>query len=277
MKIVIIPNEKKDIGLKVTRRVIEVLRSHGAEMLVGASVCLDEDSVYRYEVFPPDADAILVIGGDGSILDASGYAVQYGIPMLGINLGRVGYMSELAPDRIEELSRLFDGRYEVEEKMLLSLCIDGETVPRLAVNEVIFSHNSPVELTQLTLTDGNGASLKYRADGLIFSTPIGSTAYSLSAGGPIVSQDHPSILVTPICPHSFFGRSIVFSDRETLTVSCGSSAPLIVSIDGRAWGTLKPGSECLIQKSQSVLKMITFLKEKRMNALFSKLRSLDEL
>ncbi len=278
MKIVIIPNGKKDKDFKITQRVIDEIQSHGADIYMDAALPFAAENISRYDNFPCDADVIVVIGGDGSILDASNYAIRYGVPILGINLGRVGYMSALEKDRIKCLAGLFDGSYTVEEKMLLSVSIDGASaVERLAVNEVVFSHSNPVELTDLTLTDGYGETVKYRADGLILATPIGSTAYSLSAGGPIILQDHPSILVTPICPHSFFGRSMVFSDRERLAVACGSGASLNISVDGRPWGVLKAGSSCYVQRSKRNLKMITFEKEKRTSALFSKLRSLDEI
>ena len=279
MTIVIVPNEKKDIGYETTRLVEKELLSHGAMVLIDSALPYESSEALRYEDFPADADVIVVIGGDGSILRASHDAIRYGIPMIGINLGRIGYMSELAPTEISSLSRLFGGDYTVEEKMLLSVAIedrDFET-ENLAVNEVVFTHSNPVELTYLCLTDGNGASVKYRADGLIFATPIGSTAYSLSAGGPIVLQDHPSILVTPICPHSFFSRSLIFSDREKLFVSCGSEAALNISVDGRPLGALNPGVRCRVRRSEKNLKMITFRKEKQMSALFSKLRLLDEI
>ncbi len=278
MKIVIIPNDKKDKDYKVTHSVVSELLLHGASIYMDAAIPFFSEDVFKYDDFPADADVIVVIGGDGSILDASHYAIRYGVPLLGINLGRVGYMSELAPTQISNLAGLFDGNYIVEEKMLLSVAIEGApAVERLAVNEIVFSHSNPVELTYLTLTDGNGASVKYRADGLIFATPVGSTAYSLSAGGPIVLQDHPSILVTPICPHSFFGRSLIFSDREVLSVACGSQASLNISVDGRPWGVLNAGACCYVQRSERNLKMITFQKGNRMSALFSKLRSLDEI
>ena len=278
MKIVIIPNEKKDRQFVLTKRVIAELLSGGASVLCDASLPLAAEGAIAYEDFPMDADAIIVIGGDGSILDASHYAVQFDIPILGINLGRLGYLSELAPSDISNLSRLVSGEYTVEEKMLLAISIDGVAVAeRFAVNEVVFSHSNPMELTYITLTDRYGSSMKYRADGLIFATPVGSTAYSFSAGGPIVLQDHPSILVTPVCPHSFFDRSLVFSDEEKLTVSCGSQAPLNIAVDGRPFCVLNAGASCQLQKSEKKMKMITFRKENRMNALFSKMRSMNEI
>lgn len=278
MKIVIIPNETKDKGFEVTRRVIAELLSHAASVYLDAALQIEAEGVFTYSHFPPDADCIVVIGGDGTILHASHHAVRYGIPMLGINLGRLGYLSELAPTQLSMLSGLFSGDYTVEEKMLLSLSIDGAMASeQFAVNEIVFSHSNPVELTYITLADRYGAILKYRADGLILSTPVGSTAYSLSAGGPIVLQDHPSILATPVCPHSFFDRSIIFSDRECLTVSCGSQASLNISVDGRPWGVLNEGASCRVRRSEKNLKMITFQKENRMSALFSKMRSRDEL
>ena len=278
MKIVIIPNEKKDAGLEVTRAVIRELSSHGAAICLHSALSIEEEGFLKYDHFPADADVIVVIGGDGTILHAADYAIQFDIPLVGINLGRLGYMSELAPTRLSVLSRLFTGNYSVEEKMLLSLSIDGTGASeRLAVNEIVFSHSNPVELTYLALEDRYGMMLKYRADGLILSTPVGSTAYSLSAGGPIVLQDHPSILVTPVCPHSFFDRSIVFSDKECLSVSCGSQASLNIAVDGRPFGVLNAGAVCRVQRSEKNLKMITFHKENRMSALFSKMRSLDEI
>lgn len=278
MKFVIIPNEKKDNGFRVTRCVIAELLLHNAEVYIDAALQIHEEGVFLYSRFPADAQFVIVIGGDGSILNAAHYAIFYGIPLIGINLGRLGYMSELAPSEIPMLASLFKGDYNVEEKMLLSLSVDGVTSSeRPVVNEVVFSHSNPVELTYLVLTDRYGASLKYRADGLILSTPVGSTAYSLSAGGPIVLQDHPSILVTPICPHSFFGRSLVFSDSEILSVSCGSSAPLNIVVDGRPCGVLNAGASCRVQRSKKNLKMVTFQTENRTKTLFSKLRSLDEI
>ena len=278
MKIVIIPNEKKDQRFVLTKRVISELLARGAEVCLDAALPLALENACLYEHFPIDADAIIVIGGDGSILDASHYAVQFDIPILGINLGHLGYLSELAPSDISNLARLLSGDYTVEEKMLLSVSIDDvAALERFAVNEVVFSHSNPIELTYITMKDRYGASVKYRADGLIFATPVGSTAYSFSAGGPIVLHDHPSILVTPVCPHSFFDRSLVFSDEETLTVSCGSQAPLNISVDGRPFCVLSAGSSCRVQRSEKNLKMITFCKENRIHALFSKMRSVEEI
>lgn len=278
MKIVIIPNEKKDKDYAITRCVIEVLCENGAEVYAEAAVSACVEGVFAYESFPADASFIVVIGGDGSILDAAQFATRYSIPLIGINLGRLGYMSELAPSEISELARLFSGDFAIEEKMLLSVSVEGASASeRLAVNEVVFSHSNPVELTDLVLTDSRGASLKYRADGLILSTPIGSTAYSLSAGGPIVLHDHPSILVTPVCAHSFFSRSLVFSDRECLCVSGGSGASLNIAVDGRPWGVLNAGTSCRVLRSEKSMKMVTFRKQSRMSALFSKLKMLDEI
>lgn len=278
MKIVIAPNENKDVRFEVTKAVIEELASHGAEIYVNEALNIEADGVRLYNHFPADADAIVVIGGDGTILRAADYAIRFDIPLVGINLGRLGYMSEVAPTQISLLSELFTGNYTVEEKMLLSLSVDDTGAPeRLVINEVVFSSSNPMELTCLLLEDRYGTTLKYRADGLILSTPVGSTAYSLSAGGPIVLQDHPSILVTPICPHSFFDRSIIFSDKETLSVRCGAQSSLNITIDGRPFGVLNAGVACRVRRSEKNLKMITFHKENRTSALFSKMRSLDEI
>ncbi len=278
MKIVIIPNETRDKGYAATVAVIKVLTEHGATVMLDASVPIFRKGIVTYTSFPADADFIVVLGGDGSILHASHYAIHYGVPLIGINLGHLGYMSEIAPSQISALGRLFTGDYSVEEKMLLSVSIGGiATSERLVVNEVVFSHESPVKLAHIVLEDSRGGSLKYRADGLILATPVGSTAYSLSAGGPIVSHDHPSIVVTPVCPHSFFDRSLVFSDRECLTIACGAEASLNVTVDGRPWGILKSGARAFVRRAEKTLKMVTFREENQMSALFEKMRSLDEI
>lgn len=278
-RIALLPNPKKDPTLAVTKKIADRLLSHGAALCLPPEY-RDAFPQFASEDFPCRPDLILVIGGDGSILDASVDAIAAGVPVLGVNLGRLGYLAELDPDRLEQLDRLFTDDFTVREEMLLSVSIlrEGKEIPslRYAVNEVFASHDSAVGLATLRLRTKGGETVSYRADGLIFSTPIGSTAYSLSAGGPIVAHSVPSVTVTPVCPHSFFNRSIVFSPEEALYLSAGT-APLGLSVDGRPFDTLYPGETCVIRRADRTLKLLTFSENDTFSALFAKMRKMEEI
>ena len=278
-RIALLPNLKKDPTLRVTEAIVGRLLSFGAELVLPPEYA-DAFPDLASENFPADPELFLVIGGDGSILDASVDAIAAGVPVLGVNLGKLGYLAELDPAHPEQLDRLFSGDYAVKEEMLLSVSIlrEGREIPspRYAVNEVFASHDSAIGLATVKLFTSSGESVSYRADGLIFATPIGSTAYSLSAGGPIVAHSVPSITVTPVCPHSFFNRAIVFSPGETLTLSA-DEVPLGLSVDGRAFDTLYPGEKCVIRRAARTLKLLTFRENDTFSALFSKMRKLEEI
>lgn len=279
--IAVIPNPNKDIGLTVTKNVIKRLKELGAvafleEKLKSAKL---EDCRYFTE-FPKECEMIIVIGGDGSVLDASCLAIEHDIPMLGINLGRVGYLSELEPDNLNALERIFDGRYEIVEKMLLSTVKYGKeqpiASPRLALNDVVISHSEFFGISEFTVC-GAAGGVKYRADGVVISTSAGSTAYSLSAGGPIVSHRLDALLVTPVCPHSFFDRSILFSPNESVKVKNTAGKKLNISVDGRCFCQLLPEEECVISRSEKRVKFLTFNENTMFSTLFEKMRIMEDI
>ena len=281
-KFVLMPNPTKDVALKVTSNLAQKLISFGGTVYIDKKFdSYITADVIRYEEFPSDAELIIVVGGDGSILDASVTAIEKDIPLLGVNLGKVGYLSEVDPDNLDILSRIISGNYTIEEKMLLSVShISFGAVTkseRLAVNDVIISHDTFLGIADFILQNGAYDSVKYRADGLIFSTPAGSTAYSLSAGGPIVSHNVDSIVATPICPHSFFNRSIIFNANENLTIKNVSNTVLNVSIDGRYFTSLSNTDECVVRMSEKKLKVLTFLESNMFSTLFKKMRILEDI
>lgn len=282
MKIALIPNKIKDTGYEVSSRVMNFLLSSGAELYIEKKYADAPFSGLKIvDELPRGLDLIIVFGGDGSVIDASVQATELDIPILCVNLGNLGYLAEIEPSEIEKLSGLFDGNYSIEERMLLSCSVKcGEEYTeseRLAVNEVLVSHESYVGLAQLKLTESNGAGVKYRADGLILSTPIGSTAYSLSAGGPIISHDIDSIVATPICPHSFFNRSIIFKPDEELTVTNNGSDPLNVTVDGRFFTKLLPGGVCIVKMAEKRFKMISFSDNNMFQTLFGKMKKFENI
>ena len=281
-KIVIIPNLNKEGALDALKKICGIISSRGCTAYVQEKYIQYCDGLAtEYTDFISDSDLIIVIGGDGSVIDATVHAVEYGVPILGVNLGNLGYLAEIEPDSLDSLNKLFGGEYSIEEKMLLTAKKTGgekESVsPRLAVNDVIISHESYLGVAEFMLITDVGETVKYRADGIIFSTPAGSTAYSLSAGGPVVDHGINSILATPICPHSFFNRSIIFNENSTLTIKNTGKAALKISIDGRLFEVLEREEECVITKSDKSLKVLAFNASNMFSTLFSKMKKIENM
>lgn len=280
-RIIIVPNPNKDEGLKVTAAIAEKLCSLGFECFVERKYGCDALVGVTYFDMSTDADLIVVIGGDGSVIDASRRAVEADIPLLGVNLGKIGYLSEVEPDNIGLLEMLSKGEYRLEDKMLLSVekyCADGSVVysERLAVNDVVISHDNYFGIAELRLENGQGELVNYRADGLIVATPAGSTAYSLSAGGPVISHELDSMTVTPVCPHSFFNRSVIFGPNECLKISNSGDRPLIVSVDGRYFTSIDSGEYCAVRKSARRFRMLTFTGNNMFTTLFNKIKIIGD-
>ncbi|MBQ1261177.1 MAG: NAD(+)/NADH kinase, partial [Clostridia bacterium] len=203
------------------------------------------------------------------------------VPLLGVNLGKVGYLTEVDPDNLEMLSRLKTGEYKIEEKMLLQTTLDcgngAAVADRLAVNDVVISHNVFLGISDFDVENEDGDSIKYRADGIIASTPVGSTAYSLSAGGPIVSHNVDTILLTPVSPHSFFNRSILFNAHQALKIKNVTDGELSISIDGRFYKSLSSGGICKIKRAEKSLKTVHFASGDMFSTLFKKMRLLEDI
>lgn len=277
----VIPNPKKDKDLEITKKVVNTLLSSGGIVYIDKSFSgTVADNVTYVDDFPSDTELIIVVGGDGSMLDASVKAVELDVPLVGVNLGKVGYLSEVEPDNIEILNSVFNNEYKITEKMLLTTkLISGEkesVASRFGVNDVVISHDSFLGIAEFTVGSFEGG-VKYRADGIVISTPAGSTAYSLSAGGPIVSHGINAIVVTPVCPHSFFDRSIIFSPEDIIKIKNTGSEKLNISIDGRYFSALLPDEECVVETSEKKVKVLTFKENNMFSTLFKKMRILEDV
>ena len=280
--VVVIPNPSKDRNLYISSKLADKLIALGFSVYADASFSgLLPSKVVIYEDFPYDADLIMVVGGDGSVIEASRFAIEYDIPLLGINLGKVGYLSEVEPDNIDVLDGLVTGEYRIEEKMLLSVESNNggctHQSERFAVNDVVVSHNEFLGIADFTAENSHGDFVKYRADGLVVATPAGSTAYSLSAGGPIISHNLECVIVTPVCPHSFFNRSIIFGAEECLKITNVGESDLNISVDGRCFSIIKKNDSCKIFAARKRLKMVTFSKDNMFSTLFRKMRILEDI
>lgn len=213
------------------------------------------------------ADILVVLGGDGTILEAARRAAVNKTPILGINLGRLGYMAELEMDEIRLLPRLFEGKYGIDERSMLSVTmidVNGQKkLSSFALNDAVISNGSVARIVDLELSEGGEQVTTYRADGLIVATPTGSTAYSMSAGGPITDPRLKCICVTPICPHSLTAKPLVFPDTAVLEVKniCEREKNLFLTVDGRTNYELYRGETVRITKSDKTTKLIT-LKER---------------
>ncbi len=281
--IVIIPNVNKEDVFAVARSVADVISQNGGTVFIDKQYGNEYESFSRtYTDFPKECELIIVIGGDGSVIDASVLAVKQDIPILGVNLGNLGYLAEIETESLQTLQKIFTNEYSIERKMLLSASrvgADGQTVDstRFAVNDVIISHENYLGVAEFMLITDDNENVKYRADGIIFSTPAGSTAYSLSAGGPVVDHGINSIVATPICPHSFFNRSIIFNENTKLAVKNTGKSALKISIDGRLFEELEIGEKCVISKSERSLKMVAFNANNMFSTLFSKMKKIENM
>jgi len=274
-KIVIIPNTTKDNAFLHTKAVIDKLTSLGFNTYIDERCGLEYKS-RQYKEFPEDTDLIVVVGGDGTVIDASKLAVAYDIPIIAVNLGKVGYLSEVDPGDLSPFDLIAAGNYFIEEKMLISIVTDGKEEAH-AVNDIVVSHSDYLGLSDFRVEDSVGNVIKYRADALVFSTPTGSTAYSLSAGGPIVAHDVESILLTPVSPHSFVNRSVIFNSTEVIKVTNNGEKNLVISVDGRFLSSLPCKASCTVKKSKSKFKMLTFSKNSMFTNLFRKMKILEDV
>ena len=237
-------------------------------------------SDFRYlplESVYAEANIIIVLGGDGSILEAARRAAQRGTPILGVNLGRLGYMTELEMNELELLRNLFNGNYRLEKRSMLrvELYAGGDLKSFCyALNDAVISNGSVSRIIDMELSENGHPVATYRADGLIVATPTGSTAYSMSAGGAIVDPSVPCFCVTPICPHSFAARPLIFSDRSSLEIRniCAREKMLYLTVDGRMNFELYRNQTVRITKSSLETSLVRFKENGFYNKLCQKLR-----
>ncbi len=220
------------------------------------------------------AELVIVLGGDGAMLDAARRAAKCGTPLIGVNMGRIGYMTELEQDEIELLTKVFEGKYHIDERSMLEAAVITKNGQRkfsgFALNEATVTNGTVARIVDLQLSDGEEIVQTYRADGLVIATPTGSTAYSLSAGGPIVDPKLSCFCVTPVCPHSLSARPLVFPDTADLKIKniCVREKVLHLTLDGRATYDLYYGDVVEVKRSPLTVKLLC-VKEQ---SFYSKIR-----
>jgi len=266
--------------------VAEELLNYDAHILLAT---VNKDRIFRmhrnkkeYEYLPLDelyakADIIIVLGGDGSLLDSARRAAPHGKPLLGINMGRLGYMTELEITELPLLKRLFTGEYELDERSMLQIQVKNQNgavkAESFALNDAVISNGSVSRIVDIELYEGGELVSGYRADGMIVATPTGSTAYSMSAGGPITDPHLPCFLVTPVCPHSLTARPLLFRDDAVIELKnvCQREKMLYLTVDGRNNIEIYRGDVVRITRAEMTTRLIRLRQGGFYNRLQSKM------
>lgn len=235
-------------------RGIEVLMDEGLGAAMGISGCCPKSRL------PSLSDMLLVLGGDGTLLSAARLVGATGIPILGVNLGSLGFLTEITIDELyPALGKVLSGEFETEERVMLcaSIIREGAGIGELTVlNDVVVSRGSTSRIIDLETKINGDYVTTYKADGLIVSTPTGATAYSLSAGGPIIYPSLHAFTLTPICPHTLTQRPIILSDDSIITISTSSREDILLTLDGISGPALHYGDTVEIKKAEGIIHLI---------------------
>jgi NAD+ kinase len=271
---------REDIAI-VVPPLVEWLRAHGATVACDSETgdCLGAGEVQtrRREDLPGSTDLLIVLGGDGTLLSAARLSAEHGVPILAVNLGGMGFLTTVAQDELyADLDEIFSGRHRVSERVMLETEIvrEGTTVRRqIALNDAVLNKAALARIMDLELHVDGEYVTTYKADGLIFSTPTGSTAYSLSAGGPIVYPSVEAFVVTPICPHTLTHRPLVIPDSAVIEVSFWSEDEAVfLTLDGQVGMELERGDRVRMRKAAKKLMLVRPARKTYYEILRSKLK-----
>ena len=273
MKISLIVNKDKARALEVAESVVKELVPLGVELL-SCEDCPVEGTTVKAtaEEAIRGCDIAVTIGGDGTIIHNAKYAATYEKPLLGVNLGRVGFVANIEPDETRELKKLVTGDYRIQKRMLLDVTVEQDGVQRnfTAVNEAVLQRDTRSNMVDMSVALHGERIISYRADGMLFSTPTGSTAYSFSAGGPVIEPDMRCILLTPICPQALSSRQAVFGENAVLSAKVYPMSGLscYMTVDGQYHIPISTDDSVTVRKSPKELQLI-IIKEKNFYTLLN--------
>ncbi len=279
MTVFLIPNLSKEKAIPTSLHAAQVLRAGGARVLLPADVrgrmpaeageFLEESAALQ------QCDVIVTVGGDGTILHAARRSLGYEKPLLGINIGRVGFLATVEEDEMEKLERLLRGAYSYDRRSLLSVSVSGKNYFRkTALNDVVICKKNAVQTIQIEIFCDDIPVGKYMGDGVVIATPTGSTAYSLSAGGPILDAHIAGLVVTPICAHSLHRPPMVFSAERRLRVAVSSPTETraLLSCDGSEPEQISREDTVTVELSEQYISLICFNEADQFEAIDKKLR-----
>ena len=281
MKTAVVVNLSKEEAISCAGEISLLMLSNNAEVFMlsdcapfykGVKISFTDTIEELFKI----CDIAITVGGDGTIIHAAKYAASFDKPLIGVNVGRLGFAADIEIDGISELTRILNGDYSVEERILFDVEVikNGVSKNYLAVNDAVIARGQLSKIIDLQVTLDDEEIAKYRADGLLFSTPTGSTAYSLSAGGPIVAPQLDCIIMTPVCPHSLFSRSVIFEGNSVLTVSVKipSECCCVLTIDGEKNVDILAEDTVIIRKSDLKLKFVSINRRNFYRKLNEKLK-----
>ena len=275
--IIIIPNDKKDSELLITKKLINIL-SDNAQLymekkfshLFGKIIFADGDELFE------NADFVIVLGGDGTILEVAEQCGTRNIPIMGINLGRVGFMTEIdVCDMQMACDALLSGNFKIEKRMMMDVCVkkNEESFRYYALNDVVVS-KSDASMVLIEVHSDKEKINEYRADVLIISTPKGSTGYSLSAGGPVADPTMELFIASPICAHELHARPALMPSDKSLVISLSDELghDALVTLDGKDREKISVGDEVIITKSEHYTDIIKIKNQSFYDVLTQKLK-----
>ena len=280
-KFCIITNPDKDMNYDMTRQIIKYLKEHGKECYFAPSLQDGYENYYTdSSAIPEGTECAIVLGGDGTIIQAANDLVHRRMPILGINLGTLGFLAEIEKQyTFDALDCLIRDQYETEIRQMLDGVIVNESTQGyhgFALNDIVITRTGFSRIITMEVYVNGESVASYRGDGVIISTPTGSTGYNLSAGGPVIKPDTQATIITPICPHSLNARSIIVSANDEIQVRIGKSKKTqleeaIATFDGRKNIQLKAEDTVVVQKAIEGTRLIKISKNSFFDILRTKL------
>lgn len=270
----IIPNEKKDLDLLVTQRICNYVGKKGGQCILASE---DEEGHIIPGTVPEYVDCAIVLGGDGTLIQAARDLLGYNIPVIGVNMGTLGYMAEVEIDDIEEsMQKLLDDKYYLEIRMMIQGSVNGQE-PLSAMNDVVVTRENGLRVVHFDVYVNDELLNTYQADGVIVSTPTGSTGYNLSAGGPILEPTANMVVITPICSHALNTSSIVLSAEDVIEIKIGEARHgmtehAAVSFDGKKSISLVTGDRVRIEKTGESVVLLKLSRESFMKTMRRKMK-----
>ncbi len=273
----IVTNRNKDKDLRLTNYIKDYLERNGKSCVI-AKERTEENPLLvtrnHLSVIPEDSELCIVLGGDGTMLQAARSVAYMDIPLVGVNLGTMGFLAEIEENTLDNaLERILNGDYEIEDRMMLRGALEGKK--DYSLNDIIISKYQGIATISYNIWVNDQFLYSYSADGLVIATPTGSTGYNMSAGGPVIEPLANMILLTPICPHAFNSRSLVFSPGTRIVVELarghdGQKQQAIACFDGNGTQLMESGDKIEIKMSKKTTKILRLNKVSFVDAISKK-------
>jgi len=282
-RILLMPNQDRDQSYSYTKQVIDCLRGK-VELAACESLAQELPGLDAYTKCNAPFEGVscaIALGGDGTLLAAARETAEFALPVLGINLGHLGFLAEVERHEIKSsMQQLLEGRYTVEERMMIQGTLQKKSGACLqfdALNDIVVGRSCGTRLIDINLFIDDTFVDDYRADGMIIATPTGSTAYSMSAGGPILDPEVRNFLITPICPHKMYAKNLVLPEHRTITMTVCESNSLsaMVTADGQGETDFAVGDVLTVKKTAHTARLIKMNENRFYSVLHYKLLGKD--